>query len=192
MGVNPVHLSVVDGASLTADEEPKTNAPSGPQEDATPDVDPVDAEFVAIYKAHYPRLVRALELSGTNRILAEDIAQEAFARTLSRWQRVKRGTNLPGYAYRVAFRLVRRRRRDLATFDERISPDIANEAALSVEIERVMQAMPPAQRRCAVLCLVIGVSTKDAARALGIAESTVRKQIERARRDLRQVLRAPS
>jgi DNA-directed RNA polymerase specialized sigma24 family protein len=33
--------------------------------------------------------------------------------------------------------------------------------------------------------------TKEAARTLGIAESTVRKQIERARNDLRQVLGVP-
>jgi DNA-directed RNA polymerase specialized sigma24 family protein len=56
----------------------------------------------------------------------------------------------------------------------------------------LIQAMPPAQRRCAVLCLVVGASTKEAARSLGIAESTVRKQIERARQDLREELSSTS
>lgn len=184
MGANSAHLSVVDAASPT-----NGVAPEGHGGAAFPDVDDVDGDFVAVYKAHYPRLVRALELSGTNRASAEDLAQEAFARTLWHWHRVKRGTNPAGYVYRVAFRLLRRdRNRPASVADEPSSPDFTDEVALSLQIERVIQAMPPAQRRCAVLCLVIGESTRDAARSLGIAESTVRKQIERARADLRRVL----
>ncbi|MCA1692656.1 MAG: hypothetical protein LC733_10840 [Actinobacteria bacterium] len=47
-------------------------------------------------------------LTGARRDDAEDVAQEAFARTLSRWRRVRTGSNPPGYVYRVAFRLLRR------------------------------------------------------------------------------------
>ncbi|MGD0219093.1 MAG: sigma factor-like helix-turn-helix DNA-binding protein, partial [Acidimicrobiales bacterium] len=82
----------------------------------------------------------------------------------------------------------RHRRRELPLSKEPVSPDIATEVTLALEIERALQAMPVARRRCAVLCLAAGLSTKEAARALGIAQSTVRKQIERARADLRGVL----
>src|SRR5205823_3740447 len=52
----------------------------------------------------------ALRVAGTiDRAAAEDIAQEAFARTLGHWRRVRQGTNPAGYVYRVAFRLLRRR-----------------------------------------------------------------------------------
>lgn len=152
--------------------------------------DGIDEDFVAIYKVHYARLVRALELGGASPPTAEDVAQEAFARTLGRWRRVRRGTNPTGYVYRVAFRLARRSSpRELQIADEPPSADIAAEATLQAGIDAALQAMPAARRRCAVLCLVVGMSTKDAARALRIAESTVRKQIERARTDLRLALK---
>jgi RNA polymerase sigma-70 factor, ECF subfamily len=189
MGALRAHLSVVDHDSPVDDDrsDALANSPDGGTAPAR--VSGVDDDFVALYKTHYPRLVRALELSGSSRPTAEDVAQEAFARTLWHWKRVKRGTNPAGYVYRVAFRLFRRdRRQDLPLVGEPVSPDIAAEVTLSLEIERALQAMSPAQRKCAVLCLAVGLSTKEAARALGIAESTVRKQIERARGDLRQVL----
>jgi len=181
--------SVVDAASTSGG--PGLDAPeiAGPPSTDPSIVDGSDDGFVAIYKEHYPRLVRALELAGADRETAQDAAQEAFARTLGRWQRVRRGTNPAGYVYRVGFRLSRRdRHRDLPGGAGPTSPDPATEVALTLDIEGALRAMPAAQRQCAVLCLAVGLSTKDAARALGIAESTVRKQIERARRDLREVL----
>ena len=74
MGANSAHLSVVDVASPADDDEP-----AGHRSPASPEVADVDGEFVAVYSTHYPRLVRALELSGANRASSEDIAQEAFA-----------------------------------------------------------------------------------------------------------------
>jgi RNA polymerase sigma-70 factor (ECF subfamily) len=141
-------------------------------------------DFIRMYREHYPRIVRALELGGSERPAAEDIAQEAFARTLSHWRRVRRGTNPAGYVYRVAFRLAwRSSTRELQVEPEITVVDVAGEATLQVEIEATLRGMPDARRRCAVLCLVTGLSTKDTAALLHIAESTVRKQIERARSD---------
>lgn len=149
----------------------------------------VDEDFAATYTVHYPRLVRALELGGVDRPGAEDIAQEAFARALGRWRWVRRGANPAGYVYRSAFRLSWRSSAHKRLFAEAHStPDIATEATLLVGIEAALAKMPLARRRCAVLCLVVGMSTRDAAGALHIAESTVRKQIERARTDLTEAL----
>jgi RNA polymerase sigma-70 factor (ECF subfamily) len=156
-----------------------------------------DDGFVECYQRHYPRLVRALELSGASRAAAEDVAQEAFARTFVHWRRVRHGTNPPGYVYRVAFRLARRAHRlpveDALPSDEHVAPahghgDVAEEATLRTSATAAIAAMPSARRACAVLCLLAGVSTRDAARALRIKESTVRKQIERARSDLRRAV----
>ncbi|HVB01629.1 MAG TPA: sigma factor-like helix-turn-helix DNA-binding protein [Acidimicrobiales bacterium] len=158
--------------------------------DALVDFDAVDEDFVATYKAHYPRLVRALELSGASRPSAEDVAQEAFARALVHWDRVRSGTNPAGYVYRVAFRLTRRSSfRKPPLVEEHATPTVDDEATLHVGIEMGLKTMPAARRRCAVLCLIVGMSTKDAAGTLHIAESTVRKQIERARKDLRIALK---
>lgn len=157
--------------------------------------------FVALYELHYPRLVRSLELAGATRPAAEDLAQEAFARTLGHWRRVSRGSSPAGYVYRVAFRLARRRRRIELPLDEEAMShaptraggdscggDIAALATLQAAVAEVLAGMPRARRSCAVLCLVVEMSPKEAGRALGIAESTVRKQLERARADLRLAL----
>jgi RNA polymerase sigma-70 factor (ECF subfamily) len=193
MSANRAHLLAVDIAP-PAESQFSGVPDNAPEQRADkPVAGGIDDSFIAVYEAHYPRLVRALELGGTSPEYAEDVAQEAFARTFGHWRRVRRGTNPAGYAYRVAFRIVRRKRQpDLALGDDPASPDVADEATLAVGIERALQAMPAAQRRCAVLCLAVGMPTKEAARTLGIAESTVRKQIERARSDLRLALDVPS
>lgn len=142
-----------------------------------------------MFAAQYPRVVRALSLGGLSHAEAEDAAQEAFARTLGHWRRVRRGTNPPGYVFRTAFRLARKqmaRRVDLPLDEERAG--VSDEIELAVtrmDVEEVLAAMPPRRRACAVACLVVGMSTAEAARSLGIAEGTVRKQLEHARRALR-------
>jgi RNA polymerase sigma factor (sigma-70 family) len=147
-------------------------------------------DFIEVYEAHYPRLVRALEISGLDRASAEDVAQEAFARTFGHWRRVRLGTNPPGYAYRVGFRLAGRtfRREDSMISEPASSGDLAGQVATREAVESALAAMPPRRRSCAVMCLMSGFTTKEAARSLGIAEGTVRKQLELARGTLRALL----
>ena len=57
-----------------------------------------------------------------------------------------------------------------------------------VTVEATITAMPDKRRACALLCLVVGVSTRDVAEALGLADGTVRKHLEAARADLQQAL----
>jgi RNA polymerase sigma factor (sigma-70 family) len=142
-------------------------------------------DFVEMYEAHYPRLVRALELSGASRPEAEDVAQEAFARTFGHWRRVRGGSNPPGYAYTVAFRLARKRMPETVLLgDEIAAPDVAGEAVANVAVAAALQAMPARRRTCAVLCLMGGLTPAEAGEALGIEASTVRKQLEHARAQL--------
>jgi RNA polymerase sigma factor (sigma-70 family) len=150
----------------------------------------VATDFVEVYETHYGRLVRALELGGLDRASAEDVAQEAFARTLAHWRRVRLGTNPPGYVYRVGFRLSRKafRREDALTSDVPASGDVSGQVATREAVARALESMPPRRRACAVMCLMSGLSTKEAARSLGIAEGTVRKQLELARSSLRVLL----
>ena len=185
-----VHLIVTHDDPTTTRTELELRG-SDPLDEAV--VGGVREDFIQMYSKHYPRLIRALELGGSTRPAAEDYAQEAFARTLGHWRRVRRGTNPPGYVYRVAFRLAWRQASvEVHTDFETQVTDVAAEATLQVEIETTLKRMPDARRRCAVLCLVTGMSTKDAAVTLRIAESTVRKQIERARADLHLAIDEPS
>ncbi len=155
------------------------------------DPDGLSESFVTLYREHYPRVVRALELSGARAGVAEDLAQEAFARTLSHWRRVRNGSSPAGYVFKTAFRLAAvRRRRDARPPISLLAPsgDAGAEATTRVSLERALAAMPPGRRRCAVLCLIVGLAPRDAALALKLAPSTVRKQVERARSDLRRAL----
>ncbi len=159
------------------------------------------------YQLHYPRLVRALTLAGASPPVAEDLAQEAFARMLTHWGRVGRGSSPAGYAYRTGFRLLHRGRRGRHNLDRAAGVDLgegpwvpaaaADGAATPgpeglvtsrMAVLATLAAMPPRRRACAVMCLVVGLTTGDAAAALGIAEGTVRKQLGEARHDLRTVL----
>jgi RNA polymerase sigma factor (sigma-70 family) len=137
--------------------------------------------------------VRALELSGSDRTTAEDLAQEAFARALVHWPRVSGGSNPAGYVYKTAFRLARRswwRPRPEALPDRlEEAGEMAGEAVTSVAIEAALAGMPPRRRACAVLCFVVGCTPKEAGAALGVAEGTVRKQLALAREALADALR---
>lgn len=147
-------------------------------------------DFVTVYEIHYPRLVRALQIGGLDRSSAEDVAQEAFARTLGHWRRVRLGTNPPGYVYRTAFRLSRGHwKHDHAPeVDRPSSADTASEAISELGLEDALKRMPARRRACATLCFVVGLTPKEAARSLGIAEGTVRKQLGLARDDLRPLI----
>lgn len=146
-----------------------------------------------MYEEHYPRLVRALEIGGLDRPAAEDVAQEAFARTLGHWRRVRLGTNPPGYVYRTAFRLSRAhwKRDDPLDLERAACNDTASEAVSNLALEAALAGMPARRRACAMLCFVVGLSPKEAARSLGIAEGTVRKQLGLAREALRYLIEEP-
>ena len=166
------------------------------------DGDQTTLDFVECYVMHYRRLVRALCLSGADAATAEDVAQEAFARALGRWRRVSKGTNPPGYVYVAGFRLLQKGMRRSARWDVGDVPEptprqtvygptatSSTEAAATttVAVEAALAEMPPKRRACAVMCLVVGLPVHEAGEALGIADGTVRKHLEEARRDLRAV-----
>ena len=153
------------------------------------------ASFAALYAEQSSRVRRALVLAGADPETAADVAQEAFARTYTRWRRVRTGSNPAGYVFRVAFRELRRRGRlpdapdGGAAADDMVSGDHGPEelalAAVAADAARsAIASMPPRRRACALLVLAAGLTADEAADALGIAAATVRVQVHRARLDL--------
>lgn len=145
-------------------------------------------DFEAFYRDHYRRVVLSLRVAAGSGPDAEDLAQEAFARTLARWAKVRGGSNPAGYVYRVAFRLQSRRTRrlwhhrralDAEPRDRRsTAPELWGEVAA---LRGALARLPPACRRAAALCLLAEMTATEAAAVLGVSASTVRTQLQRAR-----------
>lgn len=153
---------------------------------------PVSDDFADLFQSQYPRVVRALVLSGADRWQAEDIAQESFARLFGHWRRVRTGASPAGYVFVTAFRMLRRRGLlPTSPLDEGIGDRSTTEdaATVHVDLQRALAAMPPRRRACVVLCWLAETPTAEAAEVLGVAPGTVRKQLELARRDLAADLR---
>jgi RNA polymerase sigma factor (sigma-70 family) len=164
-----------------------STVPGGSSE--VPDPDEKDRGFSEFYQDNYAKIVKAIEVRGVVREDAEEIAQEAFAKTLLHWNRVKSGNNPTGYTYRVSSRLAwrrSRRRRDVYTPTGSSDQDLNVELGLSVRAAIV--ALPKRQRECVVLCALLEFTSDEAAQVLEINPATVRSHLHQARITLAEVL----
>lgn len=157
-------------------------------------VDPArEDSFESFFRSSYGSVVRALVIVAGSESEAEDLAQEAFARALERWDRVRSMASPIGYVYRIAFNLNRNRLRHVARGLRRRSepapePDPASEAETRSEIRRVLAALPASQREALVLVEWLGLDAAEAGRVLKIDAASVRGRIHRARRTIAKQL----
>lgn len=154
------------------------------------DAEPGRADFDTFFRAEYPRLFETLFLSGGDRALAEDLAQEAMVRALERWDRVASARSPAAYVYAIAFNLNRSRLRRLAVAIRHrsgtVSPaDPAATVERRLEIRAALRSLPADQREALLLVHWVGMTSKEAGRVLGIDPASVRGRIHRARRELR-------
>jgi RNA polymerase sigma-70 factor (ECF subfamily) len=66
---------------------------------------PLDGDFGEFYQANYGRVVAMATAMLGDRREAEDVAQEAFARALARWSRLRRYDQPGAWVRTVALRL---------------------------------------------------------------------------------------
>jgi RNA polymerase sigma-70 factor (ECF subfamily) len=150
---------------------------------------------------HVDRLYRAaLALCGGNRHDAEDLVQETYARVLARPRFLRHDDDL-GYLLRVLrntfLNRVRGERRRPAPIELDAERDgLARptdprhpEAALEVsELLSAIGALPPDQRDAVVAIDIVGLSYREAARALRAKEATITTGLHRGRARLAQEL----
>lgn len=128
---------------------------------------------------------------------ADDIAQEAFARTWEVLHRFDGASSLRTFICGVAFQFWRRRRRSQMRRDVRETAyaelaDVEGEpnarAAQRLALRKVMDELPEDQRAVLALCLGQEFTHGEAAEILGLPLGTVKSHVTRGRARLRAAL----
>lgn len=138
-------------------------------------------------RATSPRLVGALTLHTGDAGLAEDVAQEAFARAWEQWHDVSQMANPGGWVYRVAFNLAtsggrrrsaeqraRHRIRRSAATDCRRGSSMAAGVADRITLRDALERLSDRQRAAVVLRFYGQLSVAEAADVMGCAPGTVK------------------
>ena len=151
--------------------------------------------FEALIERHGPMVFRVCRGVLGNDHAAEDAFQATFLVLARKASSLYLTGSLASWLYGVAHRVARRARSDAARrlVTQRRAADIASAAKdempswrddlsiLGDEIER----LPAVLRDAVVLCYLEGKTYDEAALGLGVADSTVRGRLSRARRRLR-------
>jgi RNA polymerase sigma-70 factor (ECF subfamily) len=139
-----------------------------------------------LYATSYARLVGMLTVASGSRADAEEIVQEAFARLLPAWDKVRGYDDPEAWVRTVAFRLSTsrwRRARVAARALPRLgaAPDVAPPDGTRLDAERLLAGLPPKHRQVLVLHYGLGLPVERIAADLGVAVGTVKSRLSRAR-----------
>ncbi|MEX2256763.1 MAG: SigE family RNA polymerase sigma factor [Acidimicrobiia bacterium] len=152
---------------------------------------PADADHVlaAAYRDHAVRLVGLARYLLDDTTQAEEVVQEAFARTYAGWSRLRDPQHPLPYVQRAVVNLSRgglRRRRVARAAVLEVPPDVpsaehaAAESARRDEIAAAVRALPRRQRECIALRYYLDCSVSDIATALRISGGSVKQHLHRA------------
>lgn len=147
-----------------------------------------------------PAMAVAYEYTG-NREDAEDVVQDTFRRMLGALDRYDPRRSFEPWFFTILRNTARtwtkarrlRGHEPLAAEHAAEEPgplELASRRELRRSLDDAIEALPLMQRSCFRLCLVEGLTSTEAASALGLAESTVRVHIHKARQALQRRLDA--
>ena len=146
----------------------------------------IDPEFAELYRREFTTVFRSVLALTGDRELAADATQEAFARALARWRRLRDQSWAGGWVMTTALNVARRalrRRRDVDTPD-----DEPRDVDVSLDVWRGVARLPARQQQAVVLHYVQGYSVAETAQAMGCGDGTVKAHLSRARAALRAEL----
>ena len=151
------------------------------------------SRFEDFYDQESLTLFRRLCLITGNRHEAEDVMQDAFLRIYERWDRVRDMDDPVGYLYRTAFNVFRRRSRRAALAVRRtlrLAPSTDDFAAADAKhvVSQALAGLTARQRAALVLTEILGHSSQEAARLLGVRPGTVRALASQGRAAMRNTL----
>ncbi len=153
--------------------------------------------FEEFYEANYGRIVALAAAVLGDRHQAEDVAQEAFTRALTRWPSVGRYDLPEAWVRRVALRLavdaarrIRRARRfsALLAADRREPPSESGDLLASTALSQALLRVPLHQREVLVLHYLADLPVEAIARDCGVPAGTVKTRLAAGRRRLEREL----
>ncbi|MGA5300968.1 SigE family RNA polymerase sigma factor [Nucisporomicrobium flavum] len=154
-----------------------------------------DAAYATFVRERSHALLRSAYLLTGDQHLAEDLVQEALARTHRAWSRLERPEHAEAYARKVMYHaqvsLWRRPKVAEALPGENLerhggsTDDPAEATVRRVALRRALLSLSPKQRAVVVLRYFEDHTEVEAAQMLGVSVSTVKTQCSRALERLR-------
>jgi RNA polymerase sigma-70 factor (ECF subfamily) len=147
--------------------------------------------FERFFEVQHARLYGTLCLVTADPREAEDVMQEAFLRLWERWDRVRVHPDPAGYLYRTAFNLHRNQlRRAVRVARRRFADQEPPDQLARVDDRQTLLAglrrLPRRQRTAVVLLDLMGMTSEEASRLLGVRPVTARVLASQARSRLRK------
>jgi RNA polymerase sigma-70 factor, ECF subfamily len=151
--------------------------------------------FEDFFRSQTQNLYAHLCLITGNRAEAEELAQEAFLKVWERWDRVADMEEPVGYLYRTAMNLFRKRYRKVGVaLRKTVSVELREDEFATADDRSVVAGalveLAPRQRAALVLTELIGFSSEEAGRMLGVRAGTVRALASHGRAAIKQRLEA--
>jgi RNA polymerase sigma-70 factor, ECF subfamily len=148
-------------------------------------------EFLPIYRAHLPRILRYCAFRLGSRPDAEDVAAETFARLLSHGG-PSSGERTSAWLFAVARNLCadhERRARRASAMPSEDTRDAADEPVwIDIDVGTAIRALSPGQQQVLFLRAIEDMTFEDIGRLVGRTESAVKMQYHRAVRRTRRSL----
>ncbi|HEY5172757.1 MAG TPA: sigma-70 family RNA polymerase sigma factor [Acidimicrobiia bacterium] len=142
--------------------------------------------YEVFFDEYYEPVRRALAVALADPVLAEDSAQEAFARAYVQWRSVSAMERPAGWVYVVALRGGRRQRsRRVETVAPAPEPDPIPTLVERDELDELLRRLPDRQRIAVVLRYLADLPLVDVAAAMGCAVGTVKSTLHVALARLR-------
>jgi RNA polymerase sigma-70 factor (ECF subfamily) len=145
-----------------------------------------DRAFEELYEKEAHSVFAAVYLLCHDAPLAEDATQEAFARALERWERLRAMPWAAGWVTTTAMNFARRALRH-RPFLLAASPDPPFDEDV-IELWDRVRRLPRRQQEVVVLHYRLGLPVNEVAHVLGCRERTVRTHLARGRDALRLML----
>jgi RNA polymerase sigma-70 factor (ECF subfamily) len=156
------------------------------------------ADFDDTFRRWWAPMVRSLTVACGDAEVASDCVQDAFTRAYTRWRRVSRLDDPPGWIRHVAlnrmrdhFRKTTRGRAAVERLDAQAAAT-APEPAPPSDLATLLAGLPPQQRIAAALFYVEDLDVQHVAHAMGLSEGAVKYHLHAARQTLRRALEAQS